>query len=71
MTWGKALPAADDEVSCSNIDRKGMLKKEKLKHMQGLLNSQNDTSNHKKQDNKEMEDGLGLTQVEKPRGIFD
>ena len=71
VTWGKALPAADDEVSCSNIDRKGMLKKEKLKHMQGLLNSQNDTSNHKKQDNKEMEDGLGLTQVEKPRGIFD
>lgn len=71
VTWGKALPAANDEILCSNADRKEMLKKEKLKHVQGLIKSKNDTNNHEKQDNREEEDGLGLTQVEKPRGLFD
>ncbi|CAI4038952.1 hypothetical protein SMKI_06G3040 [Saccharomyces mikatae IFO 1815] len=71
VTWGKILPTADDEILGSNFNSKEMLKKEKLKHMQGLMNFKNDTTDYQKRDNEEEEGGLGLTQVEKPRGLFD
>ncbi|CAI4052907.1 hypothetical protein SKDZ_16G0820 [Saccharomyces kudriavzevii ZP591] len=71
VTWGKTLPTSDDEISSSNVNRKEMLKKEKLKHLQSLMHSRNSGNKHENREGEEEENGLGLTQVERPRGLFD
>ncbi|EJS41468.1 ddc1p [Saccharomyces arboricola H-6] len=70
VTWGRMLPISDDDTSSNDVDRKEMLKKEKLKHLKNSMYVRNGTNDCENQENKE-EGGLGLTQVERPRGLFD
>lgn len=56
IEWGKR--SLEPEESFSTLDRQSVLKREKLKHFQALKES-------------EESEGLGPTQVSKPKGLFD
>lgn len=71
VTWGRTLPTSDEGVLSNEVSKREMLKREKLKHLQGLMHSVNGSNNHESQDDKEGEGGLGPTQVERPKGLFD
>lgn len=48
----------EPEENFSTLDRKSVLKREKLKHFKALTES-------------EEPEGLGPTQISKPKGLFD